>query len=371
MSICLTIVPTQYLYQPISDSAYRILAAIAQHTNCNTHQAWPSIRRLATLLHRTGRSVQRALRELEAAGLIQTLARPHNRPDGGQSSNLYTVPWPPDETSALTQPDLDVTRAGEKSVTRQSEKGVAHHPREKSVTQNKVAKLDRLDKLDKVRSNPKLGTELDEQDQEKNKQKNPPLISPPPRAPKPRASVTGSPIFDQAMAAYPKRPNVSRADAWTQWRRRAKEGIPEDTMLAGTRAYAAYIAREGKAPDYTKLPATFFGPGRHFLNDYAPVEPLVDPGAPDLAPYQAVWAQERGGFLDAAKLAAIIRPLEARHGVARTLKHFGMYAAVGMSGEDFAKYGPRLELFSATFADQDPDAPAFSWMPPRPGWHRA
>lgn len=77
-------------------------------------------------------------------------------------------------------------------------------------------------------------------------------------------------VFDEAWAAYPKRPNNSKADAWRAWLARVGEGVEPLDMLAGTRAYGAYITREKPDPRFIKLASTFFGPGRHFTNDYAP-----------------------------------------------------------------------------------------------------
>lgn len=86
-------------------------------------------------------------------------------------------------------------------------------------------------------------------------------------------------LFLDAWAAYPKRPNNSRADAWKAWQARVGEGADEAAMLAGAQAYAAYCAREGTEPRFIKQAATFFGPGKHYASDYGPAEPAA------IAPY--------------------------------------------------------------------------------------
>jgi len=87
-------------------------------------------------------------------------------------------------------------------------------------------------------------------------------------------------VFDEAWAAYPKRPNNSRADAWRAWQARVRAGADPAAMLAGVQAYASYVEREHTEPQYVKRAATFFGPGEHWLADYAPpparMVPLYD-----------------------------------------------------------------------------------------------
>jgi hypothetical protein len=79
-----------------------------------------------------------------------------------------------------------------------------------------------------------------------------------------------SEMFDEAWAAYPKRPNNSKSAARKAWTASVRRGADPATMLEGTRRYAAWIAAEGTAPQYVKLAATFFGTGEHWLSDYTP-----------------------------------------------------------------------------------------------------
>lgn len=78
--------------------------------------------------------------------------------------------------------------------------------------------------------------------------------------------------FETAWAAYPKRPNNSKTKARRAYLARRKAGVTAEALLAGVRAYAAYVAREGVAPQFIKHAATFFGPDEHWLTEYGPVE---------------------------------------------------------------------------------------------------
>ena len=85
-----------------------------------------------------------------------------------------------------------------------------------------------------------------------------------------RTPAPESDRFAEAMALYPARPNNSRQKAWRAWQARVREGVSEDTLLAGTRRYAGYVQRERTEPRFVKLACTFYGPDRHFENDYGP-----------------------------------------------------------------------------------------------------
>ena len=75
--------------------------------------------------------------------------------------------------------------------------------------------------------------------------------------------------FDTAWAAYPKRPNNPKAKALRAYRARLADGEDPVVILAGVHAYAAYVQREGTPSQFIKLAATFFGPDRPYLDDYA------------------------------------------------------------------------------------------------------
>lgn len=75
--------------------------------------------------------------------------------------------------------------------------------------------------------------------------------------------------FEQAWAAYPKRPGASKTDALKAWTARIKEGSRPEDMIAGVHRYAEYIRKSSTDPTYIKQPATFFGPGKHYEADWA------------------------------------------------------------------------------------------------------
>ena len=102
---------------PITPTAKLVLIGIANHDGDGG--AWPSVNTLARYASVTPRSVQRALSDLEAAGLITrhvnqggTSRTPdHSRP------NLYELHVSPGDASVTPPPDADVTPPPDASVT--------------------------------------------------------------------------------------------------------------------------------------------------------------------------------------------------------------------------------------------------------------
>jgi hypothetical protein len=74
--------------------------------------------------------------------------------------------------------------------------------------------------------------------------------------------------FDRVWKAYPKRPNNNRQQALKAWRARIKEGASVLAIYEGTMAYASFVESHNIEPQYIKQAATFFGPNRHWENDY-------------------------------------------------------------------------------------------------------
>lgn len=108
------------------------------------------------------------------------------------------------------------------------------------------------------------------------------------------------PGFAACWAAYPARPNDSRADAVKAYRARVRAGVEPAVLLAGTVRYAAYCVAAGKAgSEWVKRAATFYGPGGHYLLpwDVPAVVGAVGPAQPDAAP-----ATDLLGALDGAGL---------------------------------------------------------------------
>jgi DNA-binding MarR family transcriptional regulator len=69
-----------------------VYVALATHASHDTQTCWPSIKRIASLVHLSRSAVKRALRTLEAAGLVHRLARQDG--EGDPTSNLYTLTDP-------------------------------------------------------------------------------------------------------------------------------------------------------------------------------------------------------------------------------------------------------------------------------------
>jgi len=74
--------------------------------------------------------------------------------------------------------------------------------------------------------------------------------------------------FEEAWAHYPQRPGRSKVDALRAWKARVKEGVDPAALIDGVRRYAAYCRGTNTEPQFVKQPATFFGPGQHYLSDW-------------------------------------------------------------------------------------------------------
>jgi hypothetical protein len=84
------------------------------------------------------------------------------------------------------------------------------------------------------------------------------------------AELSSEELFELAWAAYPARPGASRTDSWKKWNARIADGADPQEIIAGVKAYAAYVLAKGTEPEFIKQPATFFGPGNHYAADWTP-----------------------------------------------------------------------------------------------------
>ncbi len=73
----------------ITSKAVLVLNALLTYANHKTMQCWPSLKTLANDCKCSLSTVQRALHELLAAGLIRKKAR--HRENGSQTSNIYEI----------------------------------------------------------------------------------------------------------------------------------------------------------------------------------------------------------------------------------------------------------------------------------------
>jgi hypothetical protein len=101
--------------------------------------------------------------------------------------------------------------------------------------------------------------------------------------------------FEEVWQAYPTRSGANKRATFQQWSARIKAGRTAEDMLAGTRAYAAYIQATGQT---IKLPETFFGQCEHFDSDWTPpgLRPVPSLGKAGAATAQnaARWLEEHG-----------------------------------------------------------------------------
>lgn len=88
--------------------------------------------------------------------------------------------------------------------------------------------------------------------------------------------------FLDAWSFYPSRPGTNKAQSFKAWSARINEGISPRSIVDGVIRYAKYCEALSVEPKYIKQPATFFGPYRHFENDWTP--PVVQ--APQKTQYQ-------------------------------------------------------------------------------------
>jgi len=84
----------------------------------------------------------------------------------------------------------------------------------------------------------------------------------------PRVSKQDDQIFEEAWAAYPKRPNNSKTAALKAWTARVKNGVNPADMILGVKRYAKYCEAMRTEPNFIKQASTFFGPDQHYLNDF-------------------------------------------------------------------------------------------------------
>ncbi|MGO4379677.1 hypothetical protein AB4Z19_15485 [Pseudoduganella sp. RAF19] len=100
-----------------------------------------------------------------------------------------------------------------------------------------------------------------------------PGFEPPPevKAKAPRAGKPADADFEKAWAMYPAREGGNpKKEALAAWSARLREGETAEVMLAGLERYKAYVAADGKIGSrYVLQAATFFGPGKRYLEAYA------------------------------------------------------------------------------------------------------
>lgn len=84
-----------------------------------------------------------------------------------------------------------------------------------------------------------------------------------------KGSVGYTDDFEQAWSLYPKRPGASKKDSFKAWTARLNQGVTADQLIEGVKRYARYCVITRVESKYIKQPTTFFGPGEHYLADWA------------------------------------------------------------------------------------------------------
>ena len=84
-----------------------------------------------------------------------------------------------------------------------------------------------------------------------------------------------SPVFEGDWKAYPTTKGANKAKAHRAWMQRIRDGEIPAIITLGVLKYAACIEATGR---YAKLPETFFGPDKHYENDWTiPAQPITVP----------------------------------------------------------------------------------------------
>ena len=105
---------------------------------------------------------------------------------------------------------------------------------------------------------------------------------------KPKASTEGfGPAFTKVWSIYPKRAGANpKGRAFIAYNKRCTETINGNTqwlMSEGTKRYAKFCDATGKTgTEYVMQAATFFGPDKHYENDWTIPAPKTKNGAPEI-----------------------------------------------------------------------------------------
>lgn len=212
------------------------MLALADWCNDEGGSLYPSIRKLAVKMRQTERQAQRVMRSLESEGWITVVGNFNGGAPGTTRHYRLNV----DKLAAM--PLVDSAQTGDVDVTPKSETGdILGNRRVTSAVETGDADVTLSVIEPSVRTVSKNTSSL----------------------------VTYSDDFEQAWSLYPKRPGASKKDAFKAWRARLSQGVTADQMIDGVKRYARYCAITKTEPQYIKQPATFFGPGEHYLADWA------------------------------------------------------------------------------------------------------
>lgn len=82
------------------------------------------------------------------------------------------------------------------------------------------------------------------------------------------------PEFEADWLVYPRRfGGNSKKEAHAAWRARLRDGVPVETLHAGTVRYKTFCEAEQKiGTRFVMMGSTFYGPGEHYLEQWSTVE---------------------------------------------------------------------------------------------------
>lgn len=200
-------------------------------------------------------TVKRALLSLEKQGMV--ISANYNR-DPRDQSKWYSINY--DALSALEQQQKWVNDAsGQFDPMEQTNMTRCNEP----TCPDARGQVEPMRQVNMTRPLPETTTENTQEINAENKTLGAQAdASTPTRA----AKQDYSPEFETAWQAYPKRAGGNpKPSAYKAWNARLKDGVTPETMLAGVKRYAAFVAVTGKqGSEFVKQAATFFGPDRHF-----------------------------------------------------------------------------------------------------------
>jgi len=225
----------------LSDKAERVYIRLRAFRNRRTGRCDPRRSVLADRLRCSVDTIDRALRELQLAGLVEVVHRTGH-------SSLYRVRWAPLEVAAPTRPPAPVRR-GEP------------HPRGTQVPHPRGPELEEEQPQERTTARVSTKPVLLELEEGRG-----------------RALEPYEEEFDRAWRNYPRR--TARKRAFRAYQATRRRGVPAPILYQATVAYAA--ARTGQPQEFTLHGSTFYGPDERW-RDYVEVEPnAAAPDAPDL-----------------------------------------------------------------------------------------
>ena len=103
-------------------------------------------------------------------------------------------------------------------------------------------------------------------------------------------------VFEKAWKIYPKRAGSNpKKKAYSAWNARFNEGVSSNAIQRGVKRYYVFCHRTGKLnTEFVMQAATFFGPDKHFENDWT--VPKTHTGVTNIPDKELeAWSVKRGG----------------------------------------------------------------------------